>query len=122
MVEENISTSSSNSSSNSVPNVSVNFNITSTIENIGTLVGLGAGISQVVKVVPPQSKPVVAMGLGGIAALTFISKDLINNINKSNMKVTTSDLTSISNSGDNSIMKSVMESGIFDSFRDLSFY
>nr|YP_010194605.1 hypothetical protein LKZ63_mgp16 [Conidiobolus mycophagus]QZZ81344.1 hypothetical protein [Conidiobolus mycophagus] len=108
MGEESIPTSNNNSSSNNIPNINVNLNILSTIENIGTIVGVGIGISQIVKVVPPQTKPAVAVTLGGFAALTAVSKELIHSVNKS-------DLTSISRPA-----SPIKEYGIFDSFGDLS--
>nr|YP_010194588.1 hypothetical protein LK371_mgp19 [Conidiobolus lichenicola]QZZ81327.1 hypothetical protein [Conidiobolus lichenicola] len=103
------------------PNINISLNITSTIENIGTIVGVGAGIAQVVKVVPPQSKPAVAVGLGLITGGVALGMEAIKHVNNNNMKVTTSDLTSISRpaspineSGDGNTIRSIMELGIFD--------
>jgi hypothetical protein len=126
MGEESIPTSNNNSSSNNVPNVSVNLNITSTIENIGTLTGIGIGISQIVKVVPPQSKVAVTMGLGAITGGVVLGMEAIKRLDNTSLKVTKSDYTSISrpsspidNSGDGSILRSIIESGLFDSLDNI---
>jgi NADH-ubiquinone oxidoreductase chain 5 len=121
-----LSSEDSNNNNNNNPNPGIQTHLhlsgSITIDRALNYAGAGVGIAAIVAACPPQTRPAVAFGIAGIAAVTSLGLEAINNTYINNIEVNTGDTTSTSRppspksdgDGGGTIMRSPLEPGIFD--------